>query len=130
MPKLRSTWHRKRYILLYTERRQTITKVNIRLIDLPEEFHDLSPRRQRQIAGFLEKELRKAQLDFLEQSLDLLFAIPALVLKDKFGFGRERQYRFMSACETWLKAVHDDPNTMSEIVELAKQEVGYTFETV
>ena len=97
---------------------------------LPEQFSDLSPRRQRQIADFILSKSEEIKLEAMDDALRMLFAIPVLVLHDYFGFRTIRLTRFLNAMNTKVKSVNADPDAMAEIVETAQKEAGYVLETI
>lgn len=99
--------------------------VNITIPELPDKFNDLSDRRKRQIVEYLNEMQRQIWLDAVDQCISLMLAIPVVVLRDKFGFGKVRHGRFINACQTWIKAVNNDPKTMQELCEIAQKEAGY-----
>lgn len=70
-------------------------------------------------------ELKKIKDEAVDEALRMLLSIPVLVLHDKFGFGKVRLDRFLSGVNTWIKAVHQDEDTMTEVFKTAQAEAGY-----
>lgn len=64
----------------------------------------------------------------MNQALQMLLAVPVLVLHDKFGFGRIRLNRFLGYVQTWIRACNEDDNTLLEVYQVAKEEAGYELE--
>lgn len=67
----------------------------------------------------------KAKQDATNKAIKMLFALPSVVLHDKFGFGQLRLDRFLQYIQTWIKAIDEDPGTLGELMELAETETGY-----
>lgn len=73
-------------------------------------------------------DIRRIKSEAVDDALRALLAIPVMVLHDKYGFGELRLSRFMGYVNTWIKAIHEDENTLSELVELAEKEAGFKIE--
>lgn len=98
-------------------------------LTLPPEFDDLSPRRRRQIEKFLHSKLEEVRSACVDDCMDMLLAVPVLVLHDKFQFGKIKLNRFLSGVHTWIKAIHDDENTLAEVVKTAMDEADYVLDS-
>ena len=70
-------------------------------------------------------EMERIKEQAMNRALRVLLAMPVVILHDKFGFGRERQQRFLGYLKTWIKAINMDDETLTEILEIAQNEVGY-----
>lgn len=73
-------------------------------------------------------DLQRIESKAVDDALRALLAIPVMVLHDKYGFGEVRLGRFMGYVNTWIKAIHEDENTLAELVELAEKEAGFKIE--
>lgn len=98
--------------------------------DIAKAFPDLSERRQRQIAYYVQSLADTMKQDAIDNAMDMLLAIPVLVLHDKFGFGQERLGRFLSAVRTWITACNEDENTLAEVVKTAQEEAHYEIQMI
>ena len=67
---------------------------------------------------------RKATEEAAQRAFLMFLAIPVMVLKDKFGFGKIRLTRFMDYALVWFRSVYDNETRLAEIVEIASKECG------
>lgn len=70
-------------------------------------------------------DIKRIKDEAVDEALVLLLAIPVLVLHDKFGFGALRLNRFMEYVNTWIKAIHQDENTLAEVVKAAQEDASF-----
>lgn len=75
-------------------------------------------------------DIARIKHEAVDDALQVLLAVPVLVAHDKLGYGPLRARRFASWMQTWVKAIHEDENTLAEIVKLAQELVGYRVEWV
>lgn len=73
-------------------------------------------------------DLQRIKSKAVDDALRALLAIPVMVLHDKYGFGEVRLSRFMGYVNTWIKAIHEDENTLAELIDLAEKEAGFKIE--
>lgn len=74
-----------------------------------------------------EDQIQQLKREATEQAFQMLLAIPALVLHDKFGFGQVRLDRFNHYAFGWVKAVQTGEVSIDAVIKLSEQETGYTI---
>lgn len=58
----------------------------------------------------------------------LMMCIPALVARDKFGFGKKRLTTLVEGCMETYDAYEKGYITLDDLTETLKEETGYEFE--
>lgn len=72
--------------------------------------------------------INRIKAEATDRAMAFLLAIPIVILRDKFGFGKGRIAQFLSYATTWIKAVNSDENTLNELIQIAYDEAGYEVE--
>lgn len=75
-----------------------------------------------------EDQIEKMKLDAVNTATRRAFlmflAIPVMILRDKFGFGKQRLSRFMDYALIWYESVQNNETHLLELVKIAKDECG------
>lgn len=83
------------------------------------------------IQDAVEKELKdireKATDEATRTAFQMFMSIPAMVLHDKFGFGKIRGSRFMDYAMIWYESVMTGETTLKEIMGIAEKLTGVQF---
>ena len=75
-----------------------------------------------------EDQINKMKMDAVNEATRRAFmmflSIPVMILRDKFGFGKQRLTRFMDYALIWYEAVQNNEVSLLELVKVAKDECG------
>lgn len=75
-----------------------------------------------------EDQITKMKMDAVNEATRKAFimflSIPVMVLRDKFGFGKQRLTRFMDYALIWYEAIQNNEVSLLELVKVAKDECG------
>jgi hypothetical protein len=74
----------------------------------------------KELAGIREKAVDTAT----RTAFQMFMSIPAMVLHDKFGFGRIRTNRFMDYVMIWYESIQTGETSLKEIMKIAEDATG------
>lgn len=80
----------------------------------------------------VEEEMAIERVEIRQKAIDeafaYLMAIPIVILRDKFGFGKIRLDRFKEHLSRWIRIIHTDEGTLKDLIHIARDECGYVIQ--
>lgn len=108
------------------ERRKAGDKQKVKTYVMTEE--QLTAMVQRNVEAEVEIEREEIRRKAIDEAFAYLMAIPIVILRDKFGFGKIRLDRFKEHLSRWIRIIHTDEGTLKELIHIARDECGYVIQ--